>query len=77
MYERCRERRVAFVFDTPVEAVLEKDGRAVGVRTAGGDTVEADHVVSGAPVPALYRDRVVEGAPVTACRATRRSGRAG
>ncbi|MFE9742560.1 phytoene desaturase family protein [Streptomyces sp. NPDC006477] len=61
VYERCRERRVAFVFDTPVEAVVEKDGRAVGVRTAGGDTVEADHVVSGAPVPALYRDRVVEG----------------
>lgn len=59
VYERCRKRRVEFVFDTPVEDVLEKDGRAVGVRLAGGGTVEADHVVSGAPVPALYRDHVV------------------
>ncbi|MCX5225687.1 NAD(P)/FAD-dependent oxidoreductase [Streptomyces sp. NPDC006553] len=60
VYERCRKRRVEFVFDTPVEDVLEKDGRAAGVRLAGGETVEADHVVSGAPVPALYRDHVVE-----------------
>ncbi|MEU8620052.1 NAD(P)/FAD-dependent oxidoreductase [Streptomyces sp. NPDC048623] len=61
VYERCRQRRVEFVFDTPVEHVVEKDGRAAGVRLAGGETVEADHVVSGAPVPALYRDHVVEG----------------
>ncbi|MEX0172564.1 phytoene desaturase family protein [Streptomyces sp. LMG1-1-1.1] len=60
VYERCRKRRVEFVFGTPVEDVLEKDGRAVGVRLADGTTVEADHVVSGAPVPALYRDHVVE-----------------
>ncbi|MFF1509967.1 phytoene desaturase family protein [Streptomyces sp. NPDC058326] len=60
VHERCLKRRVAFVFDTPVEGVLEKDGRAVGVRLAGGGTVEADHVVSGAPVPALRRDQVVE-----------------
>ncbi|MFJ7985402.1 phytoene desaturase family protein [Streptomyces sp. NPDC096351] len=59
VYERCLERRVAFVFDTPVEEVLEKDGRAAGVRLAGGGTVEADQVVSGVPVPALRRDRVV------------------
>ncbi|MFD3535775.1 phytoene desaturase family protein [Streptomyces sp. NPDC058664] len=61
VYERCRKRRVEFVFDTPVENVLVKDGRAVGVRLAGGGTAEADHVVSGAPVPALYRDHVVGG----------------
>lgn len=60
VFERCRKRRVEFVFDTPVEGVLEKDGRAVGVRPAGGEAVEADHVVSGAPVPALYQDHVVE-----------------
>ncbi|MFE6711177.1 phytoene desaturase family protein [Streptomyces sp. NPDC057695] len=59
VYERCLERRVAFVFDTPVAEVLEKDGRAAGVRLAGGGTVEADQVVSGAPVPALHRDHVV------------------
>ncbi|MEU5216144.1 NAD(P)/FAD-dependent oxidoreductase [Streptomyces sp. NPDC020807] len=59
VYERCRKRRVEFVFEAPVEEVLEKDGRAAGVVLAGGETVEADHVVSGAPVPALYRDQVV------------------
>ncbi|CAM5356809.1 phytoene desaturase family protein [Streptomyces narbonensis] len=59
VHERCRERRVEFVFGTAVEDVLEKDGRAVGVRLADGGTVEADHVVSGAPLPSLYRDHVV------------------
>ncbi|MFF8602951.1 phytoene desaturase family protein [Streptomyces sp. NPDC015232] len=61
VYERCRKRRVEFVFDAPVVEVVEKDGRAAGVRLAGGETVEADHVVSGAPVPALHRDQVVAG----------------
>ncbi|MFB7032258.1 MULTISPECIES: phytoene desaturase family protein [unclassified Streptomyces] len=60
VYERCRQRRVEFVFDAPVVDVLEKEGRAVGVCLAGGEEVAADHVVSGAPVPALYRDQVVE-----------------
>ncbi|MEW1696125.1 NAD(P)/FAD-dependent oxidoreductase [Streptomyces sp. NPDC091278] len=59
VYERCRKRRVEFVFDAPVTDVLEEDGRAVGVRLADGTTAEADHVVSGAPVPSLYRDHVV------------------
>ncbi|WP_282691809.1 NAD(P)/FAD-dependent oxidoreductase [Streptomyces sp. CC208A] len=58
VYERCRERRVEFVFDAPVEDVLEKDGRAVGIRLSGGETVEADHVVSGAPLPALPHGQV-------------------
>ncbi|MFF5972556.1 phytoene desaturase family protein [Streptomyces sp. NPDC012769] len=56
VYERCRQRRVEFVFDTRVEEVLEKDGRACGVGLAGGQVVEADHVVSGAPVPGLRPD---------------------
>ncbi|MEU0406086.1 NAD(P)/FAD-dependent oxidoreductase [Streptomyces sp. NPDC006197] len=77
VYERCRKRRVEFVFDTPVEDVLEKDGRAAGVRPAGGETVEADHVVSGAPVPALYhgpdvpRHQVNGTSRVTVCLALR------
>ncbi|WP_175439071.1 phytoene desaturase family protein [Streptomyces vilmorinianum] len=58
VYERCRERRVEFVFDTPVVEVVEKDGWATGVLLEGGEVVEADHVVAGAPVPALYRDQV-------------------
>lgn len=51
VYERCLQRRVEFVFDASVERVLEKDGRACGVGLAGGELVEADHVVSGVPVP--------------------------
>ncbi|WP_181018966.1 phytoene desaturase family protein [Streptomyces roseicoloratus] len=55
VYERCVRRRVEFVFDAHVVRVLEKDGRACGIELAGGETVEADHVVSGAPVP-LHHD---------------------
>ncbi|MGW8768836.1 phytoene desaturase family protein [Streptomyces sp. NPDC055815] len=58
VYERCRKRRVEFVFDAEVIGVLEKDGRATGIELAGGETVEADHVVAGAPLPGPYRDRV-------------------
>ncbi|MFH8726059.1 phytoene desaturase family protein [Streptomyces termitum] len=59
VYERCRERRVEFVFGEAVDEVLTGAGRAVGVRLASGATVEADHVVAGAPVPALLREQVV------------------
>ncbi|MET9800834.1 NAD(P)/FAD-dependent oxidoreductase [Streptomyces sp. NPDC006368] len=59
VYERCLARRVAFVFGAEVTGVVVRDGRAVGVECAGGEPVDADHVVAGAPVPALYRDRVV------------------
>ncbi|MFD0373629.1 phytoene desaturase family protein [Streptomyces sp. NPDC127114] len=55
VYERCVQRRVEFVFDAHVAEVLEKDGKARGIRLADGETVEADHVVSGAPVP-LHHD---------------------
>ncbi|MFI8323016.1 phytoene desaturase family protein [Streptomyces sp. NPDC085529] len=83
VYERCRERRVEFVFGAEVEDVLEKDGRAVGVRLSGGETVEADHVVSGAPVPALPHGRPAPRRPgggtsrVTVCLALRGSREAG
>ncbi|UUS30626.1 MULTISPECIES: phytoene desaturase family protein [Streptomyces] len=59
VYERCLARRVAFVFDAEVTEVVEEGGRAAGVALADGRAVEADHVVAGAPVPALYRDQVV------------------
>ncbi|WP_424214172.1 phytoene desaturase family protein [Streptomyces sp. BI20] len=45
LYERCLERRVAFVFDSPVRGVLVADGRAAGLRLADGSEVPADHVV--------------------------------
>ncbi|GAA4923174.1 NAD(P)/FAD-dependent oxidoreductase [Streptomyces coeruleoprunus] len=59
VYERCLARKVEFVFGTEVTGVVEKGGRAAGIELAGGEVVEADHVVAGAPVPALLRDRVV------------------
>lgn len=58
VHERCRARKVTFVFGAEVTGVMEKDGRAAGLQLAG-EFVEADQVVSGAPVPALYRDQVV------------------
>ncbi|MFI8260403.1 phytoene desaturase family protein [Streptomyces sp. NPDC085665] len=45
VYERCLERKVAFVFDAPVREVLERDGRAAGLLLADGCEAAADHVV--------------------------------
>ncbi|MDN3295521.1 NAD(P)/FAD-dependent oxidoreductase [Streptomyces ficellus] len=59
VYARCRERKVEFVFGAEVTGVVVKDARAVGVELAGGEVAEADHVVAGAPLPALYRDQVL------------------
>ncbi|MGW1543529.1 phytoene desaturase family protein [Streptomyces sp. NPDC002309] len=53
VYERCLARRVAFVFGTEVTGLLEKDGRAVGVRLADGTAAEADFVVAGVAPGAL------------------------
>ncbi|MEV3990745.1 NAD(P)/FAD-dependent oxidoreductase [Streptomyces sp. NPDC049837] len=60
VYERCRQRKVDFVFGTSVTDVLVKDGRAVGVELDDRKVVEADHLVAGAPLLALYRDQVLE-----------------
>ncbi|MEU4492506.1 NAD(P)/FAD-dependent oxidoreductase [Streptomyces sp. NPDC023998] len=59
VYERCLARKVEFVFGAEVSGVREKDGRAAGVELADGRLIEADQVVAGAPVPALYRDQVI------------------
>ncbi|GAA3396581.1 NAD(P)/FAD-dependent oxidoreductase [Streptomyces roseoviridis] len=91
VYERCRQRRVEFVFDAHVERVLEKDGRACGIELAGGEVVEADHVVSGAPVPSHreghrrlvprghdpHADRADGTGRVTVCLALRGPGESG
>ncbi|MEV7086597.1 NAD(P)/FAD-dependent oxidoreductase [Streptomyces sp. NPDC093085] len=47
VYERCRARRVEFVFGAEVTRVVEKDGAASGVELADGSLVEADAVVAG------------------------------
>ncbi|CAL9392575.1 phytoene desaturase family protein [Streptomyces sp. enrichment culture] len=59
VYERCLARRVGFVFGAGVSGVVVRDGRAAGLELADGRGVDADHVVAGAPVPALYEDHVV------------------
>ncbi|MGW0367188.1 phytoene desaturase family protein [Streptomyces sp. NPDC002990] len=62
VYERCLERKVAFVFGAPVREVLARGGRAVGLLLADGTEVAADQVVcaidprrlpaGGVPLPA-------------------------
>ncbi|MER7818512.1 NAD(P)/FAD-dependent oxidoreductase [Streptomyces sp. NPDC096153] len=59
VHERCLARKVEFVLGAEVTDVRIEDGRAVGVELADGRMAEADHVVAGAPVPALYRDQVL------------------
>ncbi|WP_455362172.1 phytoene desaturase family protein [Streptomyces sp. SYSU K21746] len=61
LYERCLARGVEFAFGAEVVGVREKDGRAAGVELADDEAgAEADFVVSGAPVPALYQDHVLD-----------------
>lgn len=54
---RLRARGGVLRCDTRVDRVLVRDGRATGVRTAGGDTVRASRaVLADVAVPALYRE---------------------
>ncbi|MFG2821027.1 phytoene desaturase family protein [Kitasatospora sp. NPDC048365] len=48
VFRRCEQRRVEFRFDTPAEPLVE-DGALVGVRTAGGERIPADIVLSSVP----------------------------
>ncbi|QNP62870.1 phytoene desaturase family protein [Streptomyces genisteinicus] len=59
VHARCLARGVRFVFGSPVTGVVTRDGRVTGVETGAEGTVEADAVVSGAPVPSLYEEHVV------------------
>ncbi|MCY0951016.1 phytoene desaturase family protein [Streptomyces sp. H27-S2] len=45
VYERCRERKVEFVFGAEVREVLVREGRAAGLLLADGTEVAADSVV--------------------------------
>lgn len=53
VHERCRERKVDFVFGAEVREVVERDGRAAGLLLADGAAVEADAVVCGVDPRAL------------------------
>ncbi|MFJ6698685.1 phytoene desaturase family protein [Streptomyces sp. NPDC091272] len=66
LYERCLARRVEFVFGAEVAAVVEKDGRAVGVELADGTAVDAEAVVAAVPperLSALLGGRAADGTP--------------
>ncbi|MBC2878755.1 MULTISPECIES: phytoene desaturase family protein [Streptomyces] len=52
LHRRCVARRVEFRFGAEVAGVVEKDGRAAGVRLADGTVEETAFVVTGAPDPA-------------------------
>ncbi len=47
VHERCRERKVEFVFGAEVREVRTDGGRAAGLLLAGGGEVAADSVVCG------------------------------
>ncbi|MEU4211445.1 NAD(P)/FAD-dependent oxidoreductase [Streptomyces sp. NPDC026206] len=49
LYERCLARRVEFFFGAEVAGLVEKEGRAAGLRLADGSVAEADTVVAGIP----------------------------
>ncbi|MEU0138178.1 NAD(P)/FAD-dependent oxidoreductase [Streptomyces sp. NPDC006296] len=49
VHARCVARGVEFVFGAEAVRITEKDGRAAGLELADGTSVEADHVVLGAP----------------------------
>ncbi|MFJ6795741.1 phytoene desaturase family protein [Streptomyces sp. NPDC091268] len=65
VHERCLERKVSFVCgaEGDVREVLERGGRAAGVRLADGTEVEADFVVCGVDPRQLGVEPVPGGVP--------------
>lgn len=67
VYERCRERKVEFVFGAEVREVLVRGGRAAGLLLADGTEAAADHVVCAVDprlLPVGTLPRPPEGVPV-------------
>ena len=60
----CREAGVEISLDSPVERVLVDDGKAVGVRLAGGQEVIADAVIANVGPKLLY-ERLIEPSDLT------------
>ncbi len=54
MVKIAGERGVSICTGHPVEQILVRDGRAVGVRLASGEVAEADIIVSNADLPYTY-----------------------
>jgi len=61
LVRRLRARGGEVVCNTTVQRVVVRDGRAVAVRTAQGDDVQARRaVIADVSAPSLYRDLVGE-----------------
>ncbi|GIM90217.1 phytoene desaturase family protein [Paractinoplanes toevensis] len=61
LVDRLTARGGEIIYDAPVERVLIARGRAMGVRTAGGQDLRARRaVLADVPAPALYLDLVGE-----------------
>ncbi|HEX6887374.1 MAG TPA: NAD(P)/FAD-dependent oxidoreductase [Candidatus Nanopelagicales bacterium] len=59
LHARATTKGLQTLLGTPVASVLVEGGRAVGVRTAGGDVIRARHgVLADVAAPQLYRDLV-------------------
>ena len=57
--DRARRPGAVVVTSTPVEEVIVRGGRALGVRTAGGDAIRARRaVLADVPAPILFGDLV-------------------
>lgn len=58
MERRCEENGAQFEFCQEVEKILVKDGKVYGVRTARGDEVHCDYVISGAYPNRVYTQMI-------------------
>ena len=56
---KCEENGAQYEFNQEVEKILVKDGKVYGVRTARGDEIHCDYVISG-PYPNKVYSQMIE-----------------
>ncbi len=59
MQAKCEENGAQYEFNQEVEKILVKDGKVYGVRTARGDEIHCDYVISG-PYPNKVYSQMIE-----------------
>ena len=55
---KCEENGAQYEFNQEVEKILVKDGKVYGVRTARGDEIHCDYVISGAYPNRVYTQMI-------------------
>lgn len=60
MAEACEDAGVQISLDMPVKEILVEDGKAIGVRTANGDVLHADKIISNVG-PTLLYGQLIDG----------------